>query len=85
MPVVLLGAVLLMLVMFDGRFGQDDGILVIPTVANPPPKLGSKEISSEDYLIRASTLMSLASMSGCCQVNTSLFSLSLSLSLSLSC
>ncbi|KAM7479639.1 hypothetical protein LguiA_027852 [Lonicera macranthoides] len=51
---------------------KDDGILVIPTVANPPPKLGSKEISSEDYLIRASTLMSLASMSGCCQVTVPL-------------
>jgi Asp-tRNA(Asn)/Glu-tRNA(Gln) amidotransferase A subunit family amidase len=51
---------------------KEDGILVIPTVANPPPKIGSKEISSEDYLTRTSTLMSLASMSGCCQVTVPL-------------
>ncbi|KAK4486121.1 hypothetical protein RD792_008789 [Penstemon davidsonii] len=47
---------------------KDDGILVIPTFVDPPPKLGAKEILSEDYLIRTSTLSSLASMSGCCQV-----------------
>ncbi|KAL2461781.1 Outer envelope protein 64 [Abeliophyllum distichum] len=45
-----------------------DGILVIPTSADPPPKLGAKEILSEDYLIKTSTLSSLASISGCCQV-----------------
>ncbi|KAK2990883.1 hypothetical protein RJ640_002272, partial [Escallonia rubra] len=47
---------------------KDDGLLVIPTIANPPPKLGAKEILSEDYLTRSFTLMSVASMSGCCQV-----------------
>lgn len=47
---------------------KDDGILVIPTVARPPPKLGAKELSSEDYLTSAFTLTSLASLSGCCQV-----------------
>ncbi|KAI3463705.1 hypothetical protein Pfo_020368 [Paulownia fortunei] len=47
---------------------KDDGILVIPTSSDPPPKLGAKEIFSEEYLIRTSTLSSLASMSGCCQV-----------------
>lgn len=47
---------------------KDDGVLVIPTVANPPPKLGAKETSTEEYLIRTWTLTSLASMSGCCQV-----------------
>ena len=50
--------------------GQDDGILVIPTVADPPPKLGGKEVLSSDYLRRAFSLLSLASVSGCCQVNT---------------
>ncbi|XP_022850374.1 outer envelope protein 64, chloroplastic-like isoform X2 [Olea europaea var. sylvestris] len=45
-----------------------DGILVIPTFADPPPKLGAKEILSEDYLVKTSALSSLASMSGCCQV-----------------
>lgn len=47
---------------------KDDAILVLPSVLHPPPKLGAKEISSEDYLIRTFSLMSLASMSGCCQV-----------------
>ncbi|KAL3639436.1 Outer envelope protein 64, chloroplastic [Castilleja foliolosa] len=47
---------------------KDDGILVIPTSSDPPAKLGAKEIFSEEYIIRTSTLSSLASMSGCCQV-----------------
>ncbi|XP_015957330.1 translocon at the outer membrane of chloroplasts 64 [Arachis duranensis] len=47
---------------------KDDGILVIPTVADPPPKLGGKEIQSEDYQSRAFRLLSIASLSGCCQV-----------------
>lgn len=47
---------------------QDDGILVIPTSIGLPPKLEAKEIYSEEYLIQATTLSSLASMSGCCQV-----------------
>ncbi|KAK7857549.1 translocon at the outer membrane of chloroplasts 64 [Quercus suber] len=46
----------------------DDGILVIPTIADPPPKLGGKEILSEDYKRRACSLLSIASISGCCQV-----------------
>ncbi|KAL5697343.1 amidase [Ranunculus cassubicifolius] len=48
---------------------KDDGILVIPTVAGPPPKLGSKEIISEEYQSRNYSLLSIASMSGCCQVS----------------
>ncbi|XP_047337642.1 translocon at the outer membrane of chloroplasts 64-like [Impatiens glandulifera] len=47
---------------------KDDGLLVLPTIANPPPKLNSKEIMSEDYTIGTYSLLSLASMSGCCQV-----------------
>lgn len=47
---------------------RDDGILVIPTVVDPPPKLGGKEISSEEYRSRAFSLLGIASMSGCCQV-----------------
>ncbi|KAL0429558.1 UNVERIFIED_CONTAM: Outer envelope protein 64, chloroplastic [Sesamum radiatum] len=47
---------------------KDDGILVIPTSSDPPPKLGAKDVLSEEFLIRTSTLSSLASMSGCCQV-----------------
>ncbi|XP_014515394.1 uncharacterized protein LOC106773183 isoform X2 [Vigna radiata var. radiata] len=48
---------------------KDEGILVIPTVADPPPKLGGKEILSEDYQSRAFSLLSIASISGCCQVS----------------
>lgn len=51
---------------------KDDGILVIPTVADLPPKLGSKEIYSEDYQNRNFSLLSIASMSGCCQVSVPL-------------
>ncbi|KAJ4961745.1 hypothetical protein NE237_021655 [Protea cynaroides] len=51
---------------------KDDGILVIPTVAYPPPKLGSKEILSEEYQSRNFSLLSIASMSGCCQVSVPL-------------
>ncbi|KAL1553920.1 Outer envelope protein 64, chloroplastic [Salvia divinorum] len=47
---------------------KDDGILVIPTAPGPPPKLEAKESYSKEYLIQATTLSSLASMSGCCQV-----------------
>lgn len=47
---------------------KDGGILVIPTTADPAPKLGSRELFSEDYQIRTHALTSLASMSGCCQV-----------------
>jgi len=56
---------------------QDDGILVVPTTAYLPPKLGGKEILSEEYQSSSFGLLSIASLSGCCQVN-----LSLSLSLS---
>ncbi|KDP23937.1 hypothetical protein JCGZ_27097 [Jatropha curcas] len=47
---------------------KDDGILVIPTTAYLPPKLGGKELLSEDYQIRSFSLLSIASLSGCCQV-----------------
>lgn len=51
---------------------KDDGVLVIPTVSSPPPKLGAKELSSQDYLMTEFSLTSLASMSGCCQVTVPL-------------
>ncbi|KAL8153559.1 hypothetical protein V2J09_011319 [Rumex salicifolius] len=47
---------------------KDDGILVIPTFSDPPSKLGGKDMLSEDYQIRLFSLLSVASMSGCCQV-----------------
>ncbi|GAB4860972.1 hypothetical protein Ancab_036132, partial [Ancistrocladus abbreviatus] len=46
----------------------DDGILVMPTFADQPPKLGGKEISPEYFENRLFCLSSVASMSGCCQV-----------------
>lgn len=54
------------------EFVQDDGILVIPTIADPPPKVGGKEIQSEEFQNRTFGLLSIASISGCCQVNSSL-------------
>ncbi|XP_061362655.1 translocon at the outer membrane of chloroplasts 64-like [Gastrolobium bilobum] len=51
---------------------KDEGILVIPTVADPPAKSGGKEILSEDYQSRAFSLLSIASISGCCQVTVPL-------------
>ncbi|XP_010506209.1 PREDICTED: outer envelope protein 64, chloroplastic [Camelina sativa] len=55
-----------------GSLLKDDGILVVPTMPSVPPKLGSKEITSEDYQNRASSLLSIASISGCCQVTVPL-------------
>lgn len=51
---------------------KDDGILVIPTTAYPPPKLGGKEMLTEDYQNSAFSLLSIASVSGCCQVTVPL-------------
>ncbi|KFK25250.1 hypothetical protein AALP_AA8G087600 [Arabis alpina] len=48
---------------------KEDGILVIPTVADPPPKLNTKNKSVlNEFLDRNYALSSIASMSGCCQV-----------------
>ncbi|KAA8536460.1 hypothetical protein F0562_028938 [Nyssa sinensis] len=46
---------------------KDDGVLVIPTVADPPLKLNSKKGLSAEFHDRAFALLSIASMSGCCQ------------------
>ncbi|CAL5377716.1 unnamed protein product [Camellia sinensis] len=55
--------------LFNSRYsGQDDGILVLPTIADPPLKLNSKKGLSAEFHDRASALLSIASMSGCCQV-----------------
>eukprot|EP01018_Ginkgo_biloba_P007867 Gb_16992 [translate_table: standard] len=51
---------------------KDDGILVIPTVQCPPPKLRTKERQLEDFRSRAFSLLSVAGMSGCCQVSVPL-------------
>ncbi|KAJ4848375.1 Outer envelope protein 64, chloroplastic [Turnera subulata] len=51
---------------------KDEGILVIPTTPYLPPKLGAKEIQSEDYRTSSFSLLSIASLSGCCQVTVPL-------------
>ncbi|XP_057830671.2 translocon at the outer membrane of chloroplasts 64 isoform X1 [Cryptomeria japonica] len=48
---------------------KDDGILVIPTTADPPPKLNMKVDFLEDFQTRALTLLCIAGMSGCCQAS----------------
>ncbi|XP_010520942.1 PREDICTED: outer envelope protein 64, mitochondrial [Tarenaya hassleriana] len=48
---------------------KDDGVLVIPTVADASPKLKTnKKNSLNEFLDRTYALSSIASMSGCCQV-----------------
>ncbi|KAI5568769.1 hypothetical protein BDE02_12G035300 [Populus trichocarpa] len=51
---------------------KDDGILVVPTMAYLPPKLDGKEILSEEYKSSSFSLLSIASLSGCCQVTVPL-------------
>eukprot|EP00250_Pteridium_aquilinum_P016937 c23376_g1_i1 orf=75-2048(+) len=48
---------------------MNDGLLVIPTVPGPPPMLHSKGSAQSDLYDGTCTLISLASMSGCCQVS----------------
>lgn len=47
---------------------KDDGILVIPTITDPPSKLSSKKGLSMEVHDRAFAMLSIASFSGCCQV-----------------
>ncbi|PWA66446.1 Amidase [Artemisia annua] len=47
---------------------KDDGILVVPTVADTPIKLKSKKAMLSEFHDRAFPLISIATMSGCCQV-----------------
>lgn len=48
---------------------KDDAILIIPTTPGPAPKLNLKENSSDEFRMTAFTLLSIAGMSGCCQVS----------------
>ncbi|KAM3694530.1 hypothetical protein ACJW31_07G065100 [Castanea mollissima] len=48
---------------------KDDGILVIPTVADSPLKLNTKKGLSAEFHDRIFALSSIASISGCCQVS----------------
>lgn len=47
---------------------KNDGILVLPTVADPPLKLKSRKGLYAEVHDRAFALLGIASMSGCCQV-----------------
>ncbi|KAK4254244.1 hypothetical protein QN277_009650 [Acacia crassicarpa] len=47
---------------------KDDGILVIPTVADSPLKLNTRKRFSSEFYDRTFALSSISSMSGCCQV-----------------
>lgn len=51
---------------------KDDGILIIPTVADPPLPTNLKKHSSAEFFDRALALISISSMSGCCQVSVPL-------------
>jgi len=47
---------------------QDDGILVIPTVADGQLKLNTTKGFSSEFHDKTFALSSIASVSGCCQV-----------------
>lgn len=47
---------------------KDGGILVFPTIADPPPKINTKKGISSEFRDRIFALSSISSMSGCCEV-----------------
>ena len=47
---------------------QDFGVLAIPTVLGPPPKLQSDPTALEALLVKTFSLLSIAGVSGFCQV-----------------
>ena len=49
-------------------FAQEGGVLVLPTVGDPPVKRNSSKHMSAEFHDRALVLSSISSMSGCCQV-----------------
>ncbi|KAK9690845.1 hypothetical protein RND81_09G157800 [Saponaria officinalis] len=51
---------------------KEDGILVLPTIADPPIKRNSRKGLPVEYFDKALVLSSLSSMSGCCQVTVPL-------------
>ena len=48
---------------------KDDGILAIPTVPGAPPKLCLDAALLEDFRARAFSLLSIAGLSGFCQIS----------------
>ena len=47
---------------------QNDTVLVVPTLPSVPPKLAAAPDELELFEHRTHSLMSIATMSGCCQV-----------------
>ena len=47
---------------------QDFGVLAIPTVPGPPPKLQTNTSDQEIFRAKAFALLSIAGVSGFCQV-----------------
>ncbi|XP_076883777.1 amidase 1-like [Bidens hawaiensis] len=47
----------------------ENGVIVIPTVPGPPPKLQTETASLETFRARAFSLLSIAGVSGFCQVS----------------
>lgn len=47
---------------------KNDALLVVPAVPSVPPKLAAISDELEIFEYRAHTLMSIATLSGCCQV-----------------
>jgi hypothetical protein len=47
---------------------QDFGVLMIPTVPGPPPKLQTNSSELEIFRARAFSLLSIVGVSGFCQV-----------------
>ena len=47
---------------------QDFGVLAIPTVPGPPPKLNIDVSELQDFRAKAFSLLSIAGVSGFCQV-----------------
>ncbi|RVX18853.1 Amidase 1 [Vitis vinifera] len=48
---------------------RDSGVLVLPTVPGPPPKLQTDPTTLESFRARAFSLLSIAGVSGFCQVS----------------
>ncbi|KAM7280426.1 hypothetical protein ACFE04_007560 [Oxalis oulophora] len=51
-----------------GEFLEDNGILAIPTIPGPPPLLQTDPSTLETFRARAFSLLSIAGVSGFCQV-----------------
>ncbi|KNA10236.1 hypothetical protein SOVF_146330 [Spinacia oleracea] len=51
---------------------KEDGVLVLPTIVDPPIKRNSRKCQSAEFYDQALVLSCISSMSGCCQVTVPL-------------